>query len=246
MIFLSSKIKQIIQQMAAYLLIFLVILLLMVSLGLKLDSLGTLRISGWTVIQDLISTFLRVTIISLVAWLLGISCGWFLHHLQILRMVTLPVINFLRHISPFAWLPFAIIWFGLGEQPVAFILLITLFFPALIAIREMYADVPKEYLDEARVCGAKGWQLFYHIEIPLITVSLLNFYRILWGLGWTVVIAAEMLGTATGLGFRLLDFRYLLFYEEMILYLIIMGISGILVDKALFSLVESLRKKNPQ
>ncbi|MBW6516448.1 MAG: ABC transporter permease subunit [Candidatus Cloacimonetes bacterium] len=244
MISLKLNNKIVYYNLWALLFIILIIALLMISLNLNLEAFTGLRVSVSTMIQDLIYTFLRVTLISLIAWSLAIIGGWLLNHISFIRMITLPGVNFIRHISPFAWFPFAIIWFGLGERPVSFILLVTLFFPALIAIREMFADIDRDYLDEAKVCGAKSWQLFYHIELPLIMVSLINFFRILWGLGWTVVIAAEMLGTAVGLGYRLLDFRYLLFYEEMIVYLIIMGVVGILIDKGLYLLVKCLRKRN--
>ena len=154
----------------------------------------------------------------------------------------MPAINFVRHISPFAWFPFAVIWFGLGEAPVLFVLFVTLYFPALIAVAEAFSIIPQNCLDEARVSGANNLQLFLNIELPLSAVALVNLYRILWGLGWTVVIAAEMLGTSVGLGYRLLDFRYLLFYEEMIVYLILMGVVGVLVDFLLQTLVKRLKK----
>jgi len=243
MISLKLNIKRIYTNLLASLFIITIIAMLMISLKVQIGSFFSLWISAETILQDLAYTFSRVTVISILAWLFAIIGGWLLNHVNCIRVLTVPGINFVRHISPFAWFPFAIIWFGLGEKPVSFILFVTLFFPALIAIREMFADINRDYLDEAKVCGAKNWQLFYHIELPLIKVSLVNFFRILWGLGWTVVIAAEMLGTAVGLGYRLLDFRYLLYYEEMIIYLIIMGCVGVLIDRGLFLLVDGLRKR---
>ena len=214
------------------------------SLGITLNDILKSRISIKLILSDLVTSFLRVTIIAVIAWLAGILGGYLLHYSAILNNLFLPIINFIRHISPFAWLPFAIIWFGLGEGPVTFIMFITLFFPTLIAASGHFATLPREYLDEGHVLGASPLQIFLHIELPLTLTSLLNLFRIIWGLGWTVIIAAEMLGVSSGMGFRLLDFRYLLKYPQMLIYFIIMGFTGIFVDSILKILINSYSRKN--
>jgi len=207
------------------------------SLGISQRDLLESRISISLLFSDLATSFLRVTIVAIIAWLAGILGGYLLHYSASLNNLFLPIINFIRHISPFAWLPFAIIWFGLGEGPVTFIMFITLFFPTLIAASGHFSSLPHEYLDEGHVLGASPMQMFLHIELPMTFPSLLNLFRIIWGLGWTVIIAAEMLGVSSGMGFRLLDFRYLLKYPEMLIYFIIMGFTGILVDSILKILI---------
>ncbi len=120
---------------------------------------------------------------------------------------------------------------------------ITLFFPTLIAASASFSNLPREYLDEGHVLGATQFQIFRHIELPLTFTSLLNLFRIIWGLGWTVIIAAEMLGVNSGMGFRLLDFRYLLKYPEMLIYFIVMGFTGIIVDSILKKIVKIYKNK---
>jgi len=99
------------------------------------------------------------------------------------------------------------------------------------------SNIPREYLEEAQVLGASKLQIFLKIEIPLSLTDFLNTFRIIWGLGWTTIIAVEMLGVNSGLGFRLLDFRYLMNYSAMIIYIIIMGSIGILIDYLLRILI---------
>jgi len=225
---------------------FLVILLfvgLASSLGISLSDILENKLSISLLLQDLIFSFLRVTIITIFAWITGIVVGYVLHYSSKVNDLLLPLINFMRHISPFAWLPFAIIWFGLGELPLTFIMFITLFFPTLIAASASFSNLPREYLDEGHVLGATQYQLFRFIELPLTFTSLLNLFRIIWGLGWTVIIAAEMLGVNSGMGFRLLDFRYLLKYPEMLIYFIVMGFTGIIVDSFLKKLIQIYRKR---
>ncbi len=225
------------------LLVLILFIVLAFSLGISCRDILESKISISLLIKDLVISFLRVTIIAIIAWLTGILGGYLLHHSALLNNLFLPIINFIRHISPFAWLPFAIIWFGLGEGPVTFIMFITLFFPTLIAASDQFSCLPHEYLDEGHVLGASQLQMFLHIELPLTLPSLFNLFRIIWGLGWTVIIAAEMLGVSSGMGFRLLDFRYLLKYPEMLIYFIIMGFTGILFDSILKVLIQSYKKK---
>ena len=181
---------------------------------------------------------------AIVAWISAIIIGKLLYSFSWLKIITLPSLNFIRHISPYAWLPVAIIWFGLGETPAAAIMFTALFFPAVIMTTEQYEQVQIEYREEANICGATGWQVFSLVEIPLLKTEFINLFRILWGLGWTTVIAVEMLGVKQGLGFRLLDFRYLLQYENMVVYLLLMGTTGIVVDHLLLQSVKSNQRIN--
>ena len=219
------------------------LLLLAFSLEIRLSGFLALKLPFRLILTDLIYSFLRVSIMALLAWLTGIICGYFLCFYKSFSGLFLPLINFIRHISPFAWLPFAIIWFGLGESSVGFVMFITLFFPTLIAASELFNTVPPEYLDEADVSGATRFQLVRYVLIPLNYVGFINLFRIIWGLGWSVIIAAEMLGVDSGLGFRLLDFRYLLQYPQMLLYFIIMGCIGIVADAVLKKIVDTLKNR---
>lgn len=219
------------------------LLLLAVSLEIDLTDFLSLKISFCIILNDLVYSFLRVSFSTIVAWLAGIICGYVFYYNRLFTKLFLPLVNFIRHISPFAWLPFAILWFGLGESSVAFVMFITLFFPTLIAASELFASVPHEYLDEANVSGASRFQIIRFVLVPLNLVGFINLFRIIWGLGWSVIIAAEMLGVNSGLGFRLLDFRYLLQYPQMLLYFVIMGCFGILIDALLKKTVDSLKNK---
>ena len=213
------------------------------SLGISFSEILESKTSVGLLFSDLAISFMRVTIIAVIAWIMGVIGGYLLYHSITLNNLFLPIINFIRHISPFAWLPFAIIWFGLGEAPVTFIMFITLFFPTIIAASSSFSNLPHEYLDEGNVLGASPLQMFLHIELPLTLSSLLNLFRIIWGLGWTVIIAAEMLGVNSGMGFRLLDFRYLLKYPEMLIYFIIMGFTGIIIDSILKKIIYLYNQK---
>ncbi len=224
-------------------LVFVFFIILAFSLGISFSEILASKTSAGLLLSDLAISFLRVSLIAIIAWLAGIVGGYLLYYSTLLNEIFLPIINFIRHISPFAWLPFAIIWFGLGEAPVTFIMFITLFFPTIIAASSSFSNLPHEYIDEGNVLGASQLHMFLYIEFPLAFPSLLNLFRIIWGLGWTVIIAAEMLGVDNGMGFRLLDFRYLLKYPEMLLYFIVMGFTGIIIDSILKKIIDQYNQK---
>lgn len=238
------KLKYIIRFSLSLLFLLLIVSGLLFSLEISIREIFQLKINWLELSSDFINSFLRVTITAIIAWILAIIMGKLLYSFSWLKIIALPSLNFIRHISPYAWLPVAIIWFGLGETPAAAIMLTALFFPAVIMTTELYEQVQPEYREEAQMCGATGWQVFQAVEIPLLKIEFINLFRILWGLGWTTVIAVEMLGVNNGLGFRLLDFRYLLQYENMVIYLIVMGTTGIVIDHLLLLLVENSGGKN--
>ena len=192
-------------------------------------------------LPDLTATLARVSGTALAAWALGWVVARGLWAWPAAWQCSRPLVQFARHVSPFAWFPFAIVWFGLGEAPAAFVLFVALFFPALVAVRSSLETVPVVYREEARVAGASGWQIAWRVELPLLLAPMTSLLRVLWGLGWTAGIAVEMLGVRNGLGFRLMDYRYLQQHDSMIAVLLLMGFVGLAVDGLLHWLEANLR-----
>jgi NitT/TauT family transport system permease protein len=218
---------------AGYALVAVLLVVLATALGVGLGDLRALRVDAPRLLADLAASLARTGAAVAAAWLAGIAGGYVLHARPLARQLALPLINFLRSVSPFAWLPFAVVWFGLGEAPVAFVLVVALVFPALVAAADAFANLEREYVDEAQVLGAGRWRMLHDVKLPLAAPALLSLLRVLWGLGWSTVVAAEMLGVDSGLGFRLLDFRYLVQYPPMLVYVAVMGTVGIVLDQGL-------------
>lgn len=191
-------------------------------------------------LKDLVITFSRVLIWASVAWAMGLLLGYLAYRNRSLKVALLPVVNFLRHISPYCWLPLIIIAFGIGEAAVGITLLLSLVFHSVIIALELFNSLPKVVMEQAKLDGATGWKLFKEIELPLSLSGVLDIYRVLWGVGWTAIVAAEMLGVRSGMGYRLLDFRYLLRYKEMLVYIMVIGGVGITVDLLLIRLKAGL------
>lgn len=220
-------------RLGGYALLAALLLLMAWSLGLGRTAWLALRFSWSQLAVDLALSLARTLAACLAAWMTACLLGYVLWARPLLDRLLLPIVNFVRAIPPLAWLPFAILWFGLGEAPVFFILVVALFFPSLVAARDAYAQIERDYVDEARVLGADGWRLFAQVTLPLALPALLTLLRVVWALGWGTVVAAEMLGVHSGMGFRLLDFRFLVQYPPMLVYLAVMGVVGIGMDRAL-------------
>ncbi len=191
--------------------------------------------------EDCAITVARVLAASLLSWICGVGLGILFFRQQKVYSLFLPLINFMRQISPFVWLPFAIILFGLGEIPVGTIMIVAMLFPAIVMTYETLLALPRDVCEEAIVDGASSFQLLLYIQLPLAMTSLINIYRIIHSVGWSTVIAAEMLGVSKGLGFRLLDFRYLLSYKPMFVYILVIGFIGIAGDKLLHKIISAHR-----
>ncbi len=179
---------------------------------------------------DLLTTFTRVLVWTALSWLLGISMGYAGYKSKWFEAFSMPIINVIRHISPFCWLPLIILVAGIGELAVGITLLISLAFHGVIVTLEMLHSLPRNLIEQAKLDGASGWNMFMHIELPVCTAGAIDIFRVLWGVGWSAVIAAEMLGVRSGMGYRLLDFRYLLRYREMLLYIAVIGFIGMICD----------------
>ncbi|MDD3049608.1 MAG: ABC transporter permease subunit [Candidatus Cloacimonetes bacterium] len=214
--------------------------LLIQSLNIDFKDALVFNFSIKLLLMDVTISVIRVTVISLLSWVAAIISAKLISMKRIFRISVLPVFNFMRHISPFAWIPFSIIWFGLGELSIQVVMFIALYFPVTILCLEAFGGIEREYLDEAAVLGANLKQVFFFIELPILKKQLIDFYRLTWGIGWITLVAAEMLGVKSGMGFRLLDFRYLLQYQSMAFYIIVMGIIGILADKLINYLYEEI------
>lgn len=159
--------------------------------------------------------------------------GFLCYRYPRVNALMMPPVNFIRHVPPLAWLPLIIVVAGIGEVAVALVLLISMSFHGVLVSRELFRSLPKETIEQAKLDGAHGLKLLLGMELPLAAPGMIDLFRVLWGVGWSAVIAAEMLGVSSGMGFRLMDFRYLLRYGDMVVYVLVIGLVGVLLDLGL-------------
>ncbi|RLG15479.1 MAG: ABC transporter permease [Candidatus Nanohalarchaeota archaeon] len=167
---------------------------------------------------------------------IGALMGWYRSADQFFN----PIIEMLRPIPPLAWIPFAIIWFGLSDYSAGFIILIGALFPILTNTYTGFRNTPLVLVEAAKVLGCKkNINLIKYIALPSSFPYILSGIRISIGIGWMCVVAAEMFGLDNygfgnvGVGNMLWQYYALHMMDRVALYMLILGVIGILMDRLL-------------
>jgi len=160
---------------------------------------------------------------------LGISMGWFK---KIDRAMD-PIIEILRPIPPLAWIPFAIVWFGLTHQAAGFVVFVGMIFPIIINTYTGFKNISKVYVEAAKVLGCtRDIDLIRFIAIPSAMPSIAAGIRIAMGVGWMCLVAAEMFGASNrGLGYQLWFNYYLHRMDFVLVYMLLLGFLGLFIDR---------------
>lgn len=182
---------------------------------------------------DIWASTMRVAIGFGLSVLLGIPLGLVLGHRPLVREALVPGLNFLRNLSPLTWIPFAILWFGVGDAPAIFLIFFATFFPLTIATMAAVANVPQVFFQIGREYGWSRGQLLWRVTLPGIAPQLITALRVTSGISWLVVVAAEMAAGRSGLGFLIWDARNGLRTDLLVAAMLVIGIVGTIVDHAL-------------
>ena len=145
-----------------------------------------------------------------------------------------PLVEILRPIPPLAWIPFAIIWFGLTIYSAGFVIFIGAVFPIIINTYSGFRSIPRIYVEAAKMLGCtKNGKLIRHIAFPAALPSITAGIRIATGVGWMCLVAAELFGVSNyGLGKNLWQYYNLHGMDCVVVYMILLGLIGLLIDMA--------------
>jgi NitT/TauT family transport system permease protein len=141
-----------------------------------------------------------------------------------------PIVQVLRPIPPIAFIPLAILWFGLGNAPALFLISLGAFFPVLMNTIAGVRNVDAIYIRAARNLGAGEWTIFRRIMIPAAMPHILTGIRVGIGVAFIVVIVAEMIAVNAGLGYRILEAREYFWSDKVIAGMISIGLAGFGID----------------
>lgn len=201
------------------------------------------EVSTGRLFDDLIASLFRVSMGFMLAVVLGIPLGLTLGHRARVRVALLPAINFFRNLSPLAWIPFAILWFGIGDLPAIFLIFMASFFPVVLATSAAVANIPAVYFRVAENYGYRGAEFLTQVTLPAIAPQVITALRVTAGVAWLVVVAAEMIAGRDGLGFAIWDARNGLRTDLLVATMIVIGAIGVVIDQLLLMLtrVKSIR-----
>jgi len=163
----------------------------------------------------------------LVAIPLGLWMGWVSGAYYTFN----PLFQMLRPISPIAWIPVAILWFGIGDLSPIFLIFISSVFPMIVQTTAGVRTIDRRYLRAAANFGVSRWVLFRRVVIPAVLPEIIVGMRIGIGVAWLVVVAAEMIALHSGLGYLIMDSRNAgNRYDLVIASMIIIGVIGLMLD----------------
>ncbi|MEJ7597918.1 MAG: ABC transporter permease [Kofleriaceae bacterium] len=192
------------------------------------------ELASFRLVDDTIASLFRVAWGFVAAVLLAVPLGLVIGRFAGMRAAILPWINFFRSLSPIAWIPFAIIWFGVGDPPAIFIIFLATFFQVVLATAAAAAGVPKIYYRVAEDMRFDGHEVLFRITLPAILPQLVTALRVAIGVAWMVDVAAEMIAVRSGLGYLIVDARNGLRMDLVVCGMITIGAIGIGLD-ALFA-----------
>ena len=172
-----------------------------------------------------------------VAIPLGLWMGWVGGAYRTLN----PIFQMLRPISPIAWIPIAILWFGVGDLSAIFLIFLASLLPLTLTAISAVNSIPEVHLNAGRNFGLSPARLVSTVFFPAVVPQLLVGLRITLGLAWLVVVAAEMIAVNSGLGFLIADARNAgNRYDLVVAGMVMIGVIGLLLDVGMRSL-EKLR-----
>jgi NitT/TauT family transport system permease protein len=157
----------------------------------------------------------------------GLALGWY----PAVNQVVNPALQMLRPISPIAWIPVAILLFGVGDVTAAFLIFLAAFFPIVVGGVSGVANVPAIFRRAGRNFGLSGPQVLARVVFPAALPQLITGLRLALGIAWVVVVAAEMIAVDSGLGYLIIDARNSgKRYDLVVAAMLVIGLIGLAMD----------------
>lgn len=184
----------------------------------------------------------RLAIGYIIAAIVAIGLGLVIGRSKFLWPIIDSMVQILRPISPVAWSPFIVLAFGIGNLPAIVIIFIAAFFPILLTTVNGVKSVEDQYLKIAANLQFNKGQLFQKIIFPAALPSIISGLHLALGTAWVFLVAGEMVGSQSGLGYLIVDARNTLSLDTVLAGIIVIGVSGFLLDR-LLTLIEITIKK---
>lgn len=190
------------------------------------------------------ATLKRIFVGMVIASAVGVPLGLAIGSSSRFAAAATPVAGFIRMISPLSWTPLAIIWFGVGDPPVYFLVAIGAVWPVVLATAAGVAGLDRGWLLIARSLRASRLETVRTIVWPGIQGDVLTGIRLATGTAWIVLVPAEMLGVDSGLGYFILNARDRFAYGELVATILVIGAIGLVIDRVTFRVLTPRRRRH--
>ena len=187
-------------------------------------------VSG-VIYSHIVASLERIGLGLALAVAIGVPIGVIIGHYRAAERASSLAFQFIRMISPLSWMPIAIVVFGVGNNPVIFLIAIAAVWPMIINTAHGVSSLDQRWIRAARTLGANEWKLVRMVILPAVVPDMLTGLRLAVGLAWVVLVPAEMLGVSDGLGYYILDTRDRFNYGELMAVILVIGVIGYALDQ---------------
>ena len=197
-----------------------------------------------TLFFGIISSLQRLIIGFGISLIIGVILGVIIVRYSYLRENVRDLVLGLQTLPSVAWIPFSILWFGLSEATIIFVIAIGSTFAIAIATEDGIKNVNPQFLKAAKTMGIKGQKLYFKVVLPAALPMIVSGMKQGWSFAWRALMAGEMLVGTKGLGYILMVGRDLADISQVVAVMIVIILLGILIEKLVFVKIESnLREK---
>ncbi|WP_206663809.1 ABC transporter permease subunit [Pelotomaculum schinkii] len=188
---------------------------------------------NYTLLQHIGASIQRLVIAFLVATVIAAPLGLTSGYNAKVRAIFELVIEFYRPLPPLAYYTILVLWLGIENKSKIALLFLACFAPIYISCVSAVIKIKEDYINSAYTVGANKWQVFIHVIFPACLPDMFTGLRTALGVGYTTLVSAEMVAARSGMGWMVLDASRFLRSDIIFLGIIIMGITGILLDKSI-------------
>ncbi|WP_206996639.1 ABC transporter permease [Trinickia mobilis] len=180
-------------------------------------------------LEDSVRRELVAFVWATIAIPIGIAMSWW----PMVEEQLDPVLEILRPVPPLAWIPLSILWFGIGDTQNQFIIFLGIFFPILLNTIAGVKGIEPNLIRAARCLGAPEWKILWRVALRAALPQIMTGIRIGLGVGWMALVAAELVGAISGLGFMINDARTVLRTDYILVGMVTIGLVGLLMDRVI-------------
>jgi ABC-type nitrate/sulfonate/bicarbonate transport system permease component len=178
------------------------------------------------IVDSLYRVLLAVGTASAIGIPLGLAMGWFPRF----RSAVDPLLEFIRPIPPLAWIPLSILWFGIGDTQIVYIIFLAAFFPIVLNSMAGARDADTYLVRAGLSLGARPRELFSTVVLPGALPNIFTGVRVGLGIGWMALVAGELVAAPSGLGYMINNARTLFRSDYILLGMVLIGVLGLVLD----------------
>ncbi|MGA2468915.1 MAG: ABC transporter permease [Thermodesulfobacteriota bacterium] len=179
---------------------------------------------------DILNSVYRVMIGFIIAAVIGVPIGLIMGTYKIAEALTEPVVGFIRYMPASAFIPLFILWLGIGDIEKVAIIFVGSFFQLVLMVAVVAKNVHKDMLETAYTLGAKRFQVIRKVLLPASLPGIVDTLRIIVGWAWTYIIVAELVASASGIGYMIISAQRMLRTGNIIFGILTIGMLGLITD----------------